>query len=165
MLKRFLVGLVIALFAAGAAATEPRNDGQAAYNRADYAAAMQIWKPLAEAGDKYSQFHVGFMYAYGKGVPADFAEAAKWYRLAADQGDAIAAAALGYLYLKGLGVPVDNQQAFVWLKISNDNGDRDTERNLSAAANELTEEQRAEAERMVSEWEAQNCIKHHVDCR
>lgn len=170
MLKRFfVVGITIALFttgafAAGAAATDPtqtRNEGRAAYGRGDYTTAMQIWKPLAEAGDRFSQYHVAFMYNYGQGIPVDFAEAAKWYRLAADQGDAFAQAALGTLYLKGQGSPPDYEQAYVWLKVSIINGDRDAERNLSAAADELTEDQRADAERMAAEWQANNCAAQH----
>ena len=45
-------------------------------------------RAMAEQGDAFAQYNVGFMYANGLGVPQDDAEAVRWYRLAADQGNA-----------------------------------------------------------------------------
>ena len=52
-------------------------DGVEAYNRGDYATALQEFRPLAEQGDVKAQFNLGFMYDNGKGVPENDAEAAK----------------------------------------------------------------------------------------
>ena len=59
----------------------------------------------AEQGDASAQHSLGFMYAYGYGVPQDHKAAVKWYRLAAEQGDASAQLNLGVMYEKGRGVP------------------------------------------------------------
>ena len=47
---------------------DPMDDGQAAYNREDYAAAQRLWRPLAEQGVARAQNNLGVMYENGKGV-------------------------------------------------------------------------------------------------
>jgi len=82
----FLALAIIAL--AVPANAGPFEDGVAAYQAGEYAAALNFWRPLAEQGEADVQFNVGLMYDKGKGVPQDDAEAVKWYRKAADQGHA-----------------------------------------------------------------------------
>jgi hypothetical protein len=77
------VSLVAAVLA-GAALAGPLDDAQAAYNRGDYATALQLIRPLADQGDARAQSILGLMYESGRGVPQDYAEAVKWYRKAAD---------------------------------------------------------------------------------
>ena len=57
-----------------------------AYNRGDYATALEEWLPLANGGDASAGYNLGVMYDHGQGVPQDYAEAVKWYRLAAERG-------------------------------------------------------------------------------
>ena len=52
-------------------------------------------KKAAEQGHAGAQLALGFMYAYGRGVPEDDTEAVKWYRKAAEQGHAEAQNSLG----------------------------------------------------------------------
>ncbi len=52
----------------------------------DDAEAVKWYRKAAEQGHPGAQFHLGRMYAEGKGVPQDDAEAKKWYRLASEQG-------------------------------------------------------------------------------
>ena len=73
------------LFSAGFAWAD-WDDGVAAYNRGDFATALQEWRPLAEQGHALAQQYLGNMYATGRGVPENDAEAVKWYRKAAEQG-------------------------------------------------------------------------------
>ncbi len=54
------------------------KEGAAAYQRGDYATALQEFKPLAEQGDAEAQNFLGLMYELGRGVPQDYAEAVKW---------------------------------------------------------------------------------------
>ena len=57
------------------------------YERADYKRAFFIYRnELANIGDKYGQYMVGFMYLWGKGVAEDRVAASAWYRLAAERG-------------------------------------------------------------------------------
>ena len=58
----------------------PSDDVDAAYAREDYATALQLNLPLANAGSAVAQFNLGLMYDKGNGVPEDYAEAARWFR-------------------------------------------------------------------------------------
>jgi len=64
--------------------------GYQAFERGDVAAAVEIWRGLAEQGDTTAQLNLGQLYRQGKGVAVDDAEAAKWYSLAAKQGSDVA---------------------------------------------------------------------------
>ena len=92
------------------------EEGEAAYNRGDYATAIREFRPLAEQGDAYAQFNVGLMYSEGEGegVPQDYAKAVKWFRKAAEQGVAEAQYNLGHMYNNGQGVPQDYAKAAKW---------------------------------------------------
>ena len=95
------------------------DDGQAAYNRSDYATALRLWRPLAEQGNARAENNLGVMYENGKGVPPDFAEAVRWYRLAAEQGYAGAQYNLGLIYAIGRGgVQRDPLRAYMWFSIA-----------------------------------------------
>ncbi len=107
---RAVIGILLALFASGAAAG-PFEEGLAAYARGDHQSALSIWKPLAEGGNAAAQFNVGLLYGTGQGVTEDPGAAAHWYRLAADQGYAKAQLNLGDMYAAGSGVPRDFLEA------------------------------------------------------
>ena len=64
----------------------PFEDGWDAYQRSDYATALEFWRPLADQGDAEAQFNLGVMYESGQGVPQDDAEAVKWFQKAAEKG-------------------------------------------------------------------------------
>jgi uncharacterized protein len=110
-------GGIIAISLFGAAMAAPIDDGQAAYDRGDYAAAIQLLSPLAEGGDARAQYMLGLAYDHGNGVPQDYAIAASWYRKAAVQGAPDARANLGALYARGQGVPQDYAQAAQWWRL------------------------------------------------
>jgi TPR repeat protein len=130
---------------ASAAVAGPFEDGQAAYDRHDYATALQVWRPLADHGDASAQNKLGVMYALGHGVAQDFAEAVKWYCLAADQGNAeavkwVSKAAdqgnataqfnLGVMYAQGHGVPQSDAEAVKWYRKAADQGDAHAQASL-----------------------------------
>jgi TPR repeat protein len=71
--------------------------GVDAYNRGDYAGALQAWRPAAEKGDADAEYNVGQIYKLGRGVPVDMVEAEKWYRLAALQGHDLGEANYGMM--------------------------------------------------------------------
>ncbi len=107
---------------AGVAVAGPFEDGQAAYQRHDYATALQVWRPLADHGDANAQAYLAGMYANGQGVPQDYAEAVKWLRKAADQGFAPAQFNLGVMYDSAQGVPQDYAEAVKWYRKAADQG-------------------------------------------
>ena len=83
------------------------DEGLAAFERGDYATAVEEWLPIAEQGHADTQFALGVLYENGKGVPQDYVEAVKWYHLAAEQGNASAQANLGLMYVDSQGVAQD----------------------------------------------------------
>ena len=111
MIGMFALGL-------GAAIASPLDDGEAAYGRKDYSAALEILRPLAERGDAKGQKRLGYMYQKGLGVAQDYEEAVKWYRLAADQGDAEGQVLLGTMYGYGYGVAKDDTESVKWFRLA-----------------------------------------------
>jgi TPR repeat protein len=101
LIKVGIVALVLSLALAMPVSAGPFEDA-ASYERGDYAAALRVWRPLANQGNAASQFKLGNMYHHGEGVPQDFAAAVTWYRKAADQGDAEAQLHLGNMYDFGM---------------------------------------------------------------
>src|SRR6516162_11000778 len=83
--------IVLLLTASGSdVSAGPLEDGIAAYQRGDFAAALRLFQPLAEQGDASAQSNLGVMYEQGRGVAQNYREAMRWFRLAAMQGDASA---------------------------------------------------------------------------
>ena len=81
---------VICLLGATAALAGPWEDGMAAYNRGDYAPAMQLFRPLARQGNARAQGLIGAMYRKGQGVAKSSAHGFMWLSIAAARGDAVA---------------------------------------------------------------------------
>jgi uncharacterized protein len=142
-------------FSLEARAASPEEDfrsGLSAFNRGDYAAAMRLWRPLAERDDPRSEAGLGFMYHRGLGVPVDDAEAAVWLRKAAEQGQAEGQLMLGSLYFFGLGVPQSYAAAYAWCELAQDNGQADAQMCRDAALGSIADEEgRRAAFRLVGE--------------
>lgn len=120
-MKRYLV-LFPLLTLLGASAEADFQSGEAAFERGDYATAYRELRPLAEQGGAGAQYHLGTMYATGRGVPQNLAEAVKWYREAADQGYTDALSNLAWMYVNGSGVPQDYAQAAKWYRQAAEQG-------------------------------------------
>ncbi len=108
------------------------DEGLAAYERGDYATALQEWAPLANQGDAEAQYFLGHMYAEGQGVPRQYGKAAVWIRQAAEQGNGYGQFALGYLYDKGTGVAQDDAEAARWYRKSAEQGITVAQNNLGS---------------------------------
>jgi uncharacterized protein len=102
------------------AAAGPLEEGDAATERGDYAAAMQIWRTLADKGDDLAQVRIGNLYWNGRGVSKDDSQAINWGQKAANAGNPEAQTDVGGVYSDGTGVPQDFGQAIAWyLKAAN----------------------------------------------
>lgn len=93
---------LLMLLAAGLAAAAPLSaqsvrSGIDAWQKGDAAAAVGIWRPLAEKGDVDAAFNLGQAYRLGRGVPLDLAQAQNWLERAARKGHVDASATLGLL--------------------------------------------------------------------
>jgi TPR repeat protein len=152
----FAAGLLtLTLF--GIATAGPLEDGNAAAQRGDYAAAMRLLRPLADQGSAGAQYDLGVMYANGQGVPQNYTQAVMWYRKAADGGDAGAQNDLGVMYANGYGVPQNYAQALMWFNLAASPASDDATRNEAVKTRDLvaakmTPAQIAEAQRIASEW-------------
>ncbi len=70
-------------------------------DQANYQTALQVWLPLAEAGDLNAQLYLGQIYEKGLGQAPDPLAAQRWYERAAERGFAPAQTALAMLYEQG----------------------------------------------------------------
>jgi TPR repeat protein len=156
ILLALLVALALAMAAPGVRAGSPEQDfrdGLSAFNRGDYAAALGLWRPLAEGDDPRSEAGIGFMYHRGLGVAVDDTQAAFWLRKAAEQGQAEGQLMLGSLYFFGRGVPQSYPTAYAWCELAQDNGQADAQTCRDAALQSIDgDEQRRDAFRMVREF-------------
>ncbi len=116
------IGGLLALALVGLASADPLEDGVAAYRQGDFAAAMRLLRPLADAGDAKAAFHLGRMYALGQGVAEDPRQAVAWYRKAAQRGDGEAEFVLGVMSLDRSRATQDVTEAIAWLRKAADKG-------------------------------------------
>ncbi len=109
---------------------ESFEDGLAAFHREDYAAAMRIFRQLAEKGHVDAQFYLGHMYESGLGARQSSLQAAIWFRKAAEQGDAVSQSSLGTMYFLGDGVPQNYAEAMKWSLMAAKQGDASAQSGL-----------------------------------
>lgn len=124
----------LVVFCAGCATTgvnyrEVMHDqyvqGEQAYDYGDYAKAMSLLMPAAEAGNPNAQYLTAIMYDFGRGVPTNHEKANEWYLRAAEQGQDDAQYNLAISYKIGEGIEQDDNMAVYWLSKSAANGDMD----------------------------------------
>jgi len=106
--------------------------GKEAFDRKDYATALQEFKALVEKKDALGQYGLGIMYDLGEGVPQDSEEAVKWYKRSAEQGNPDAQNNLGAMYEIGEGIPRDSKEAVKWYQRAAEQGNFDAPNNLGA---------------------------------
>ena len=116
MLMRLTILLLLLGLAGPARASF--NEGLAAFYGFDYDTAIEVWVPLAEAGDSRAQYQLALMYYRGEGLPQDYERAALWYRRAAERGDVDAQLNLGLMLARGLGVEQSFFEAFKWFELA-----------------------------------------------
>jgi len=116
------VAVALAAWAAAAAIAGPLEDGLEAYQEKDWLKAVEIWRPLAQAGNREAQYRLGVMYVEGRGVGANDAEAALWFERAAEQGEPMAQYNLAASYVEGTGVRKDMAAAAKWFRRAADQG-------------------------------------------
>ena len=73
--------------------------GQQAMTKKNYAQAYGFWEPLALDGHIESQYQLGKLYEFGKGVKPNFDVAMDWYQKAAQKGQGDAQFRLGQYHI------------------------------------------------------------------
>ena len=106
------------------------DEGQAAYQRKDWATALRELKPLADGGHVGALSRLGHMTLHGHGVPRDEAAALRLLLGAAEGGDALAQNTVGGLYFAGRGTPRDVANALLWFGRAADQGQPNALNNL-----------------------------------
>jgi TPR repeat protein len=119
MRPKHLVVLAFALAASAPLSAQSVKAGIDAWQRADYAAAVSIWRPLAERGDADAQFNLGQAYRLGRGVTINLAAAKTWFERAAASGHLDAQTTLGLLLFQN----GDQAQGLKWLKQAAEKGE------------------------------------------
>lgn len=138
-----------------AAAEADYDEAVDAIGAGDYARAIELLLPLAEAGDPNAQFTLAFLYDYGQGVAEDPAQAALWYEQAAEADLPVAQFTLAGMYEIGRGVARDLALAFYWYdRAARRLADGPTRDSVAASrdavADKLTPEQRAQADALAA---------------
>jgi TPR repeat protein len=119
MFRKFLIAAAVAGFAAAPLAAQSVKAGIDAWQRSDYAAAVAIWRPLAEKGDADAAFNLGQAYRLGRGVSTNLGAAQTWFERAAQKGHVDAEATLGLLLFQN-----GNQaEGLKWLKQAAEQGE------------------------------------------
>lgn len=95
------------------------RNGAELWRRGEWAAAVAMWRPFAEAGNADAMFNMGQAHKLGRGVAKDEALARSWYQRAAMAGHRPAQANLGILLFQARELPA----ALRWLKMGADGGE------------------------------------------
>ena len=93
--------------------------------------AVDLLRPLAEAGNGEAAVFLGNIYLYGRGVKPDYEQARKWLEFAAKEGRTDALYNLGSIYDKGIGVQRDVSTALRWFMLATDQRDNQTQLNIA----------------------------------
>ena len=112
MSSKYLVAAVIAALVSTPLSAQSVKAGIDAWQKADYSAAVAIWRPLAERGDADAQFNLGQAYRLGRGVPISLGQAKSWFERAAASGHLDAQTTLGLLLFQN----GDQAEGLKWLR-------------------------------------------------
>ena len=96
---------------AGVTVVERLATALEAAKRGDYATALGIWEPLAQAGVARAQNNIAACFVEGLGVKRDPDLAFRWLALSAEAGDPVGQRNLASLYFRGEGVAQDYVRA------------------------------------------------------
>lgn len=119
MILKHLVAAALVGAASSSLPAQTVKSGIEAWQRSDYAAAVAIWRPLAERGDPDASFNLAQAYRLGRGVPINLAAAKIWFERAANKGHIDAQATLGLMLFEN----GDRAGGIKWLKIAADRGE------------------------------------------
>src|SRR3954471_13344640 len=119
MSSKYLVAAMLMAFAISPVSAQSVKAGIEAWQRADYSAAVAIWRPLAEGGDADAQFNLGQAYRLGRGVTINLGAARTWFERAASKGHVDAQTTLGLLLVQN----GHRAQALKWLKQAAEQGE------------------------------------------
>lgn len=116
--KHLVIAATIALLSAPVSAQSVKA-GIEAWQKADYSAAVAIWRPLASRGDPDAEFNLGQAYRLGRGVSLDLGTAKMWFEKAAGAGHLDSETTLGLLLFQN----GDQAEGLKWLRRAAEQGE------------------------------------------
>ncbi len=117
--RKYLICAAALLAFSAPAAAQDVQSGIAAWQAGDYNAAVQQWRPLADAGNADAQFNLAQAYRLGRGVAQNLNLAEQWFERAARQRHEQAGASLGLLLFQNGRA----REAMPWLQAAAGRGD------------------------------------------
>jgi len=134
--------------------------GEGTYKNA--AEAAEWYQKAAEQNNMFAQYYLGQMHAQGEGVLKNTAKAIELIQKAAAQGYADAQFSMGVLYTHSEGVPfgitLDKIRAYAWFNLASERENKNAKIWLANIEAELTPAQRAEGQRLASNWKKGDVI-------
>jgi len=128
---RALCGALLAVMLLAAPAAADTVPAWQAYDRGDYALALQLFAPLADSGDPDAQYGMALLLSDGLGVQQDRGAAVEWLERSATQGHDQAMVNLGFHIDLGLGHPRDVDLAEHWYAQAAETGNLMARNNLA----------------------------------
>jgi TPR repeat protein len=119
MSPKYLVAAALIGWMGAPATAQSVKAGIEAWQHANYASAVAIWRPLADRGDADAQFNLGQAYRLGRGVPLNLGTAKGWFERAARTGHVDAETTLGLLMFENGEQP----EGLKWLRQAADRGE------------------------------------------
>lgn len=121
------------------------------------------WYQKAAAQDHAeAQYYLGEMYAKGEGVPKNSAKAIELTQKAAAQGHVDAQFLMGVTYThtdgEAFGIIFDPVRAYAWFNLASAQGNINAKQSLDNWETVLTPAQRAEGQRLASNWKRGDVI-------
>lgn len=126
---------VMPLLLAACVATAPRTapppadparagmaEAERAYDARQDARALELFLPLARAGNVTAQMRAARILGRNQGVPVNEAESCNWWEAAARQGEATAMTNIGLCFETGKGRAQDHAAAVTWYRQAADQG-------------------------------------------
>jgi len=120
MRNRRALTLLVAAALAGAASAQTVKQGIEAWQKGDYQAAVEVWRPLADRGDADALFNLAQAYRFGRGVSANLATAKSLLERAGRAGHVESQTTLGLLLLQS----GEQVEALKWLGQAAQAGER-----------------------------------------
>ena len=136
-------------------ATGDLAEGMAAYERGNYSAAADLWRPIAENGDAEAQYLLGELYRLGQGVPEDDAIAGRWHLEAAENGHPRSMYYVALMYYRGRGAAweKDYVRAYVWFTLAAEEGIGDATWWRDRLGAKISEREAAKAKELLADLE------------
>lgn len=119
MIHKYLIASALLALSVSAASAQSVRSGIDAWQHADYARAVEIWRPLAERGDADAAFNLGQAFRLGRGVPTNLAAAKTWFERSAAKGHVDAETTLGLMLFEGS----DRPAGVRWLRQAAEKGE------------------------------------------